>query len=666
MVSIIIPIYNVEEYLCECVNSVLAQTYSDIQVILVNDGSTDNCGCICEEYKTYDRRVVTLHKNNGGLSDARNAGLDIAGGEYLFFVDADDYIREDAVEKLVSCIERENADFLYFDAETVFKTPDEYGYKEMFLRKKCYYTGSGVYHLELLLDNNEFYPCVPMHFYKKTFLKKYNIRFEKGIMHEDELFSVISYMNASRVAQVKDPLYFRRIRPDSLMSQRISVKSVNGLVVCINKMLLLLQKYPKNSQNYTVLSRYIALIVDTMVFRYSELDTSEKKHVGDVVKGIKISLSNLNYLDNRRLKIIINANNLYSFYIKRIKPIKPILVRLRNDLFLKPKTKLKIKLLLRRYKNSKNRVFIIATPTHGNLGDQAIVYAEKKILKKIFDNRPIIEISNDSYVEFPYVIQEFVKINDVIIVDGGGNLGTIWDHEDDKISDIIRRFKNNRIIVFPQSCFYDSSELAKKRIKRNYDVYSKAADLSFMLRDYKSYSFFIHEFPGIKAYLVPDIVLSMSVNTSIKKRSGALLCLRKDSERIISVDIVGYIYLLIKSVGMKLSETTTVIEGKVDVHNRFELIYSKFVEFSSARVVITDRLHAMIFCAITGTPCLAFDNLSNKVSGCYEWIKELDYIRFISNMYDIKNDLEYVLYESDQSKRFVYPFDLVDSIVGKE
>ena len=100
MVSVIIPVYNVQEYLARCVDSVLSQTYTNLEIILVDDGSLDMSGDMCDDYAHKDSRVRVVHKSNGGLSDARNAGLDIASGNYVAFIDADDYVHHQFVEKL--------------------------------------------------------------------------------------------------------------------------------------------------------------------------------------------------------------------------------------------------------------------------------------------------------------------------------------------------------------------------------------------------------------------------------------------------------------------------------------------------------------------------------------------------------------------------------------
>ena len=108
-ISIIVPVYNVEEYIHRCIDSILAQTFTDFELILVNDGSHDQCGKICDEYAENDSRIKVIHKKNGGLSDARNAGLEIAQGEYIGFVDSDDYIEHDMYEKLIEACKEYNS-----------------------------------------------------------------------------------------------------------------------------------------------------------------------------------------------------------------------------------------------------------------------------------------------------------------------------------------------------------------------------------------------------------------------------------------------------------------------------------------------------------------------------------------------------------------------------
>ena len=125
MVSIIVPVYNVESFLPMCIQSILEQTIIDFELILVDDGSTDRCPLICEQYAKRDSRIKVIHKKNGGLSDARNVGLKASRGRYIGFIDSDDFIRKDMYEVLLRELEKENADFIksdfidYFDGDKV-------------------------------------------------------------------------------------------------------------------------------------------------------------------------------------------------------------------------------------------------------------------------------------------------------------------------------------------------------------------------------------------------------------------------------------------------------------------------------------------------------------------------------------------------------------------
>ena len=224
-VSIIVPIYNSDLYLRKCIDSVLAQTFQDIQLILVDDGSSDNSGMICDEYAAKYSNISVIHKENGGQSSARNRGLDIAEGKYVYFLDSDDYLLENAIESLYETAENNNADVVFFEAESFLddavKPLNEalLGYFE-YKRKKCYETENGINQLISLINNDEYYVCVPLHFYKRSYLDKYCIRFVEGIIHEDDLFSAQIYFNNGVFTHLNESLYYRRIRNSSTMTNR--------------------------------------------------------------------------------------------------------------------------------------------------------------------------------------------------------------------------------------------------------------------------------------------------------------------------------------------------------------------------------------------------------------------------------------------------------------
>ncbi len=219
--TIIVPIYNVEKYLRRCIDSIIQQTYKNLEIILVDDGSTDSCPNICDDYASKDVRIKTIHKTNGGLSDARNAGLDIALGKYIMFVDSDDYIDLSMCEKLYKSIKQNNSDIVMCGINYVYDNNVIYKLKEINL-PKCnaqnicdFYTLSGkkIKNNEIITENIMGTVCRAL--YSKESIS--NIRFEKGMFCEDLLFS-ISVINANiKISIVNEFLYFYYQRSGSII-----------------------------------------------------------------------------------------------------------------------------------------------------------------------------------------------------------------------------------------------------------------------------------------------------------------------------------------------------------------------------------------------------------------------------------------------------------------
>lgn len=255
-VSIIIPIYNVKEYLEECLVSALKQTLKEIEIICVNDGTPDNSMDIVNKYAKEDERIIIVEKENGGLSSARNAGLDVAKGEYVYFLDSDDYILENTLEVLYEEASRDNLDNIYFDAESFFESEDlkeEMSvYVDYYVRKADY--SKVVPGLELLKkmdENNEFRPSACLQMPKREFLKNHQIEFCCGIIHEDNLFSLECILEAERVKHIPKQFYMRRVRAESIMTATKEFKSSFGYYMCLEGMLERLKekKYSKELED---------------------------------------------------------------------------------------------------------------------------------------------------------------------------------------------------------------------------------------------------------------------------------------------------------------------------------------------------------------------------------------------------------------------------------
>ena len=225
-VSVVIPVYNVEKYLGECLDSVLRQTFKDLEIICVDDGSTDSSPKILADYAAKDSRIKIITQPNGGLSAARNAGMDAASGKYIYFLDSDDYITDDAMERCVEICERDNLDQLVFGCNLRFE--DESMPEKMREKKaRCYILpdvpdGKVFFGPELMREIiRQRRRCVSacLRLYRLEWLREVNLKFAIGLLHEDLVFSPVALMAAERAGVLDAVLYIRRYRVDSIVTE---------------------------------------------------------------------------------------------------------------------------------------------------------------------------------------------------------------------------------------------------------------------------------------------------------------------------------------------------------------------------------------------------------------------------------------------------------------
>lgn len=229
-VSIIVPIYNVEKYLAECIESLIAQTYSNLEILLVNDGSPDNSNEVMERYAKKDNRIRCIYKENGGLSDARNTGLQYATGEYCLFIDSDDTIGLKTVELCVKSVEQYNSDIVAFDMKYIYPDHEEYASGGNF---EC---SSFQSNRNLIFINNS--ACNKMF---KTSLFE-DIKFPKGLWYEDLATIPILLSKAKCVSKVNEPLYYYLQREGSI------AHTINKKIFDIYKAINLIEKYYSNHE----------------------------------------------------------------------------------------------------------------------------------------------------------------------------------------------------------------------------------------------------------------------------------------------------------------------------------------------------------------------------------------------------------------------------------
>lgn len=335
------------------------------------------------------------------------------------------------------------------------------------------------------------------------------------------------------------------------------------------------------------------------------------------------------------------------FLYKAIKPFV-LLIRGAAQIFIMFKQNYFLQKRFESFIMEGKRILLLLTPEYGNIGDCLISLAEHSFLRERFADYQIDEVTmNMLNLWSGPVLKRYRKNYENIVISGGGFLGTLWP-EFEKISEVtIKALKDKNIIIFPQTIFYEKES---KSLYKVLMLYNSCKRLSIYIRD-KSY-FWLKEktkgFENVHVFNAPDIAMYLNYSDISKERSGILLCLRKDKERAIDNSIQVYIDDLSRHYECKTSDT--VLHGDIKLENREEACLEKIEEFKSSSLVITDRLHGMLLCLITGTPCIALDNVSNKVRGVYElWLKKTDYICFVEDVGELNGALVNVMIHKRES-----------------
>ena len=286
-------------------------------------------------------------------------------------------------------------------------------------------------------------------------------------------------------------------------------------------------------------------------------------------------------------------------------------------------------------------VLFIATPRHGNLGDHAIVEAQYAFFADLGLSSRIAELSREEYLLIKKTLPRLVRPHDCIVIDGGGNVGTLWIEEEKKMRDIITRFPKNPIFIFPQTAFFEDSDFGRAQLAESVRVYSSHPDLTVFCRDEATYDLFCRSFPQVRARYVPDMVLYRSREMHLTRSGRVLLCARDDKERTEeSGKVQQAVQACLENAGVDYAFCSTVRAYNIGKKDRANELHAFLKTLSAARLVVTDRLHGMLFCAVTATPCIALDNVSRKVSGGYAWVRHLPYIRLCTDAQSAARETE--------------------------
>lgn len=277
--------------------------------------------------------------------------------------------------------------------------------------------------------------------------------------------------------------------------------------------------------------------------------------------------------------------------------------------------------------------FLLLTPQHDNLGDHAIALSETLFFEKQLLN--VVEITGkelNTILKRPGLFKKLIG-DKTIFFQGGGYLGTLWYDAELQLRQVIQLFPDNKKIIFPQTIYYENSQFGRKELEKSIEIYNQDNHLTIMAREKSSYEYMKAHYCN-NIYLMPDMVLYLKPHIQKYKRYGAMTLFRSDLEKTMDDSerelIIKYLKTKLKDVEISdMNSNEAVLLPK----HREKALNEKFAQLSSKKLVVTDRLHGMIFCAITGTPCIVLNSKSPKVKGVYDWfLKDCEYIFFMENI----------------------------------
>ncbi len=287
-------------------------------------------------------------------------------------------------------------------------------------------------------------------------------------------------------------------------------------------------------------------------------------------------------------------------------------------------------------KNVRN-VVIFGAPNHGNLGDYAIYFAECRLFARYLQKGNIFGVNMRDFQHEIRALRRLLQKEDLLILTGGGNLGNQY-MDDEKIRrEVILRFPDNRIVLFPQTMYFTKDAKGEEEAGKTAGIYKAHRDLWLVARDERSCRDMERLFAR-KIRLLPDVVLTLQGEKREPKK-GALLVLRNDVEGVLQAEHRTMLRQILQPLYGTVEETDTVVEVGEDLSCLEEKLRDKMEQIGSASLVVTDRLHGMIFAALMQTPCLVLHNYNHKVEETYKWIRDLDYVEYVPDVSNLQEAL---------------------------
>lgn len=804
-VCIIVPVYNAEKYLGYCLNSILSQTYTNWIAILVDDGSTDASLQICKNYESIDPRFSVISKSNGGVSSARNAGLALAEGDYLAFLDSDDCWANDALEKQVAIAVSSQTQLVVTNVTILdFNNPEDtkINLTSDWLNQSCCFLTAQEFRekrmrliwFTALLEG----PCAKL--YNLDLWKKLNLSFPEDVsLGEDFITNLQYYNHCDNIVFLNECCYYynkftgsdsltEKYRPDLFENKMYLMETLENYLggrkylsepeldafycyvassgwQCLEKTALsqeldenqkleriqIMLNHPLFTESIChatyIPERFICCVESAKQKNYEELlrsiavsqsqDGQEDSNVDDQLKEEVSANSDSEQspesatdyimpppsgITNRMIRRMIRMmllllrtgrcaeklaqlekeieqfglkNTFYSHSIKKStknqlryridlleEHLNAEIDRLNNHLVILSESEKQTAEQLASSLNQQQRetskfeqkiveqvqsyliktnehinerfsamntqirddvngytwtaeqritksaylkeinelrqrkkAIMLATAEHANIGDSAITLAEQQFLSEQFSEYYQIEISTYEFDRKEAYLHAILNSEDILFINGGGNIGDLYLTEEMLHRKIISEFPNHKIIIFPQTISFSNAK--SEELTKSAMIYNRHPDLTMFVRGEASLVFAKKYFSQVKSFLMPDMAHVLRSHYAFN-RNGILLCLRNDQEGILNDEAKKRILNTVHNRTTTIDSTNNIYNEDISRDLRGVVVRKELMKFASHQVIITDRLHGMIFAAITNTPCVVIASYNHKIREYYD------------------------------------------------
>jgi len=355
-ISIIIPVYNVEKYLEQCLDSIVNQTLEDIEIICINDGSTDNSSKILETYKEKDKRIKIIRKKNEGLGAARNTGMEYVKGDYIGFVDSDDWVSHNMFEKLYNNAKKFDSDVVMCPVNVFDENSGEISSDKPYYTLECFDKSFDNRFFNHFEAKDFFFGIAVMAFnkiYKKSFLEKLNVKFPEGLLFEDNPFFYETFLSANRVSLIRDFVYYYRTnRKDSIINKSgekfFDVVTIHKLTLSIFENKGFFDIYKFNLYYY---------VLKSMQNRYNQVSENLKQEFFELIQEFVKKRINLNEKERSQIHFesliqdISESKTFIEFDLKVKNDNEKTIIELEKNKKMKSSNSWKITKLLRKIRN---------------------------------------------------------------------------------------------------------------------------------------------------------------------------------------------------------------------------------------------------------------------------------------------------------------------------